>query len=50
MISLGGVATGLESSGSVLVTIALSDDPQLHFCFRGIAAVTAPHEHDFDDG
>ena len=49
--SLGGVITGLGSSGSGFVVAgALPDEPQLHFCFRGMAAVTAPHEHEFDEG
>ena len=50
----GDVAVEVGSSGSCLVvTGVLSEEPQPHFCFRGMAAVMAsarPHEHRFDDG
>lgn len=49
--SAGDVVTVSDSSLSLLILeSALSDGSQPHFCFRGIAAVTAPHEHGFDEG
>lgn len=47
----GGVVTVSDSSASSLIfRSSCLDVPQPHFCFLGIAAVTAPHEHDFEDG
>lgn len=44
--SLGVVDPGVEASDSTLASGSeLFEIPQPHFCFLGMAAVTAPHEH-----
>jgi hypothetical protein len=51
MASVDDAVIVSDSSVSLLtLNSSLSDVLQPHFCFRGIAAVTAPHEHGFDDG
>ena len=51
LVGLAGAPSPLELSGSFLISAdALFEDPQPHFCLRGMAAVTAAQEHERDDG